>query len=84
MAMARMTPTLNRANPVVVTATAEQQAGWFKAQNRLAILSSNSSHGFAHLTHVALVGEQHSAEISARAIDDVVRSVRTGSPLATQ
>jgi pimeloyl-ACP methyl ester carboxylesterase len=69
---------------VVVTATDEQPSGWFTAQNRLTTLSSNTSHRFAHLTHSALLDEEHGARISVRAIDDVVKSLRTASPLATQ
>jgi hypothetical protein len=68
---------------VVLTATVGQQAGWAAAQDRLATLSSNSSHRLAHATHTALLDEQRRAEISVRAIDDVVQSVRTGAPVVT-
>ena len=69
---------------VVLTATVGQQSGWATAQDRLATLSSNSSHRFAHATHAALLDEQRGSVISVRAIDDVVQSVRTGSPVVTQ
>jgi pimeloyl-ACP methyl ester carboxylesterase len=69
---------------VVLTATTGQQAGWAAAQDRLAMLSSNSSHRLAHATHASLLDEQRSSKISIRAIDDVVKSVRTGSPVATR
>ncbi|HEV7649084.1 MAG TPA: alpha/beta hydrolase [Actinophytocola sp.] len=69
---------------VVVTATDDALEGWPAAQDRLAALSSNSSHRTAAVTHAALLDQQHGSQISARAIDDLVRSVRTGSPLATQ
>jgi hypothetical protein len=69
---------------VVLTATVGQQPGWATAQGRLATLSSNSSHRFAHATHAALLDEQRGSVISVRAIDDVVQSVHTGSPIVTQ
>jgi pimeloyl-ACP methyl ester carboxylesterase len=68
---------------VVLTASATVQTndGWSAAQDRMAALSANSSHRVADTTHAALLGEEHGAEISARAIDDVVQAVRSGSPL---
>jgi pimeloyl-ACP methyl ester carboxylesterase len=69
---------------VVLTATVGQQTGWAVAQDRLATLSSNSSHRFARSTHAGLLDEQRGSEISVRAIGDVVLSVRTGSPVVTQ
>jgi pimeloyl-ACP methyl ester carboxylesterase len=68
---------------VVVTATDGQQAGWSKAQDRLAALSTNTSHRFARVTHAGLIDERHGSEISVRAIDDAVASARTGSPVVT-
>jgi hypothetical protein len=50
----------------------------------LATLSSNSSHRFARSAHAGLLDEQRGSEISVRAIDDVVLSVRTGSPVMSQ
>ena len=69
---------------VVVTATEKMQAGWATAQDRLAGLSSNSSHRLTPATHSGLLDDRHSSPASVRAIIDVVRSVRTGSPLATR
>jgi pimeloyl-ACP methyl ester carboxylesterase len=68
---------------VVVTAAETQQGttGWPAAQDRLATLSSTSSHRLADITHVGLLDDPRGAGISARAITDVVRSVRTGAPL---
>jgi pimeloyl-ACP methyl ester carboxylesterase len=68
---------------VVVTAAETQQgvAGWPAAQDRLAALSSTSSHRLADTTHVGLLDDPRGADISGRAIADVVRSVRTGAPL---
>jgi pimeloyl-ACP methyl ester carboxylesterase len=71
---------------VVVTAAENQQgiAGWAAAQDRLAALSSTSSHRLADTTHVGLLDDPRGAAISGRAITDVVRSVRTGAPLPTR
>jgi pimeloyl-ACP methyl ester carboxylesterase len=69
---------------VTVTATNGALQGWPAAQDRLATLSSNSSHRAANVTHAALLDQHHGSQISTRAIDDVVQSVRTGSPPATQ
>ena len=54
---------------------------WAAAQDRMAALSRTSSHRTADATHVALLDEERGAGSSARAIDDVVRAVRTGAPL---
>jgi pimeloyl-ACP methyl ester carboxylesterase len=69
---------------VVVTASdnARSVRGWSAAQDRLATLSANSSHRVADATHVGLLDDQTAAAVSARAIDDAVRSARTGAPLA--
>jgi pimeloyl-ACP methyl ester carboxylesterase len=67
----------------VLTADLGQQAGWAAAQNRLATLSANSVHTTTHgATHQALLEDQRYATVSAQAIEAVVRSVRTGTPLA--
>jgi pimeloyl-ACP methyl ester carboxylesterase len=67
----------------VLTADVGQESDWPAAQNKLAALSTNSVHQTAHgATHAALVEERKYAAISSRAIDAVVRSVRTGDPLA--
>jgi pimeloyl-ACP methyl ester carboxylesterase len=66
----------------VLTADRGQQSGWSAAQDKLAGLSANSVHETAHgATHAALLDERRYAALSSRAIDAVVRSVRTGSPL---
>ena len=75
---------LNGRPLAVVTATDGQQAGWTTAQVRLAALSSNSSHRLAHTTHAGLLEEPSAAQISVRAVDDVVEAVRTRSPLVTR
>jgi pimeloyl-ACP methyl ester carboxylesterase len=65
---------------VVVTATdtMETTAGWATAQDQLAALSTNSSHRVATFTHSGLLDEADGADVSARAVDDVVHAVRTG------
>jgi len=67
----------------VVLTAAEHAADpeWLDAHNRMAALSTNSSHHTTDATHAALLDEEHGAQLSARAIDDVVQSARTGAPL---
>lgn len=67
----------------VLTADLGQQSGWTAAQNRLAALSTNSVHQTTHgATHAALLEDRNYAAVSSRAIQAVVRSVRTSGPLA--
>ena len=67
----------------VLTADIGQLSGWPAAQKRLAGLSTNSVQKTAHgATHAALLEDRNYAAVSSRAIDAVVRSVRTSSPLA--
>jgi pimeloyl-ACP methyl ester carboxylesterase len=67
----------------VLTADLGQQSGWPAAQNRLATLSTNSVHQTTNgATHAAFLEDRNYAAVSSRAIDAVVRSVRTGDPLA--
>jgi pimeloyl-ACP methyl ester carboxylesterase len=67
---------------VVVTATGGQrQAGWFAAQARLAELSGNSTHRFSTATHTGLLFDERDAAVSATAVTDVVRAVRTDTPV---
>jgi pimeloyl-ACP methyl ester carboxylesterase len=75
--------TLGSTPLVVLTTTESLQMinGWSTAQDRMAALSTNSSHQVADETHAGLLGEVHAAAISTRAIDDVVQAVRSGAPL---
>jgi hypothetical protein len=68
---------------VVLTASESVQTinGWTAAQDRMAALSTNSSHLAADSTHVGLLANEQGAGMSADAIDDVVQAVMTGSPL---
>jgi hypothetical protein len=52
---------------------------WAAAHNRMAALSTNSSRRAADTTHGGLLDEEHGADLSARAIDDVVRAARSGT-----
>jgi pimeloyl-ACP methyl ester carboxylesterase len=70
--------------PLAVVTTSESLQmipGWSAVQDRLAALSSTSSHRVVESTHVALLDEEHGAAASTRAIDAVVQAVRTGAPL---
>ena len=67
----------------VVTASEGQQSGWSAAQDRLATLSTNSLHRVVAASHQSLLVDESDSAFSARAIADVVRSVRTRSPLPT-
>ena len=67
----------------VVTAGTGSDAAWFVAQDRMAALSTNSAHRVIQsASHQALVAEPDGAAATARAILDVVASVRSGEPLA--
>ena len=65
----------------VVTAAEGQQAGWGAAQDRLATLSTNRLHRVVPATHASLLLDESDSAYSARAVADVVRSVRTRSAL---
>jgi pimeloyl-ACP methyl ester carboxylesterase len=69
--------------PLVVLTAAGPHADqlWADAQNRMAELSTNSSHRQTDAPHAGLLDEEDGAATSAHAIDDVVRAVRTGTDL---
>ena len=60
----------------------DAQAGWLPLQDRLAKLSTNSSHRVVPSTHIALVTDQTAAQTSIQAIRDVVRAVRCNATVA--
>jgi pimeloyl-ACP methyl ester carboxylesterase len=70
--------------PLMVLTAAGHDADrdWADAQNRMAVLSTNSSHRQADATHAGLLDEEQGAKQSTHAIDDVVRAARTGATLA--
>ena len=65
----------------MVTATQDALAGWLPLQDRMATLSTNSSHRVVPYTHDALVTDQTAAQTSIHAIRDVVHAVRSNVPL---
>jgi pimeloyl-ACP methyl ester carboxylesterase len=67
--------------PLVVLTAAEHVAvpEWAAAHDRMAGLSTNGSHRDAEATHAGLLDQEHGAQLSARAIDDVVQAARSGS-----
>ena len=67
---------------VVVTADTGNAAGWEQAQDRMATLSTNSSHRVANATtHESLLYDEADSAVASQAIQDVVESVRTAQPL---
>jgi pimeloyl-ACP methyl ester carboxylesterase len=80
---ARALTSLGSTPLVVLTAAGhDRDPSWLAAQDRMAALSTDTSHRMADATHAGLLDEEQGAEQSARAIGDVVDAVRTGSPLA--
>jgi pimeloyl-ACP methyl ester carboxylesterase len=68
---------------VVLTAGAGSDATHDAAQNKLAALSTNSSHRVVNgASHPALIYNEHYARATTEAILDVVSSVRNNQPLA--
>jgi hypothetical protein len=67
---------------VVVTADTGNAAGWKQAQDRMATLSTNSSHRVANATtHESLLYDEADSAQAIQAIRDVITAVRTGRPL---
>ena len=67
---------------VVVTADTGNAAGWEQAQDRMAALSTNSSHRVAKdTTHASLLYDETDAAQASQAVHDVIESVRTARPL---
>jgi pimeloyl-ACP methyl ester carboxylesterase len=70
---------------VVVTADTGNAAGWEQAQDRMATLSTNSSHRVAKATtHESLLYDETDAAQASQAIHDVVAAVRSSQPLASR
>jgi pimeloyl-ACP methyl ester carboxylesterase len=81
LAQARTVQNLGDRPLVVVTAAHDALVGWLPLQDRLARLSTNSSHRVVPYTHGALVTEYTAAQASSRAICDVVHAVRFTIPV---
>jgi pimeloyl-ACP methyl ester carboxylesterase len=77
--------TFGRKPLAVLTATESlrKTTGWSAAQNRLAALSGNSTHRVISTTHAGLLEDERASGAAVLAITDVVRAVRTPSPLPT-
>jgi len=81
LAQARSFENLGDRPLVVVTATRDALAGWLPLQDRMARLSTNSSHRLVPYTHDALVTDRTAAEASTQAIRDVVHAARFATAL---
>jgi pimeloyl-ACP methyl ester carboxylesterase len=81
LAQARSFQNLGDRPLVVVTATRDALAGWLPLQDRMARLSTNSSHRLVPYTHDALVTDRTAAEASTQAIRDVVYAARFATAL---
>jgi pimeloyl-ACP methyl ester carboxylesterase len=67
---------------VVVTADTGNPPGWEQAQDKMATLSTNSSHRVAKDTiHKTLLHDETDSAAAIQAIHDVIESVRTSLPL---
>lgn len=69
--------------PLAVLTTSESLtgAGWEGAQDELAALSTNRVHRTVDSTHAGLIEDNAPAAASARAVNEVLSAVRTGTPL---
>ena len=81
LAQARSFQNLGDRPLVVVTAARDAETGWLPLQDKLATLSTNSSHRVVPYTHDALVTDQTAAQTSIGAVRDVVHAVRFTMPL---
>ncbi|WP_448618651.1 alpha/beta fold hydrolase [Geodermatophilus sp. URMC 65] len=82
LTQARALTTLGATPLVVLTAAgAENDPARLAGQERMAALSTNSSHRHADAGHGALLDEERGATGSVQAVEDVVRAVRAGAPL---
>jgi len=81
LAQARSFQNLGDRPLVVVTAERDALAGWMPLQDRMATLSTNSSHRVVPYTHDAVVTDQAAARMSSLAIRDVVHAIRCAAPL---
>lgn len=81
LAQARSVQSLGDRPLVVVTASQHALAGWLPLQDRMATLSTDSSHRIVPHTHDALITDQMAARTSIQAIHDVVQAVRSNATL---
>ncbi|MCU1677504.1 MAG: alpha/beta hydrolase fold protein [Frankiales bacterium] len=64
---------------VTSTESASTTAGWTEAQNRMASLSTRSTHIVVDETHARLLSHEAAAEVSADAIINVAKDVRASA-----
>ena len=76
LAQARSFQNLGERPLVVVTAARDASVGWLPLQDKMATLSTNSSHRVVPFTHESLINDQAGARTSEQAIRDVVAAVR--------
>jgi pimeloyl-ACP methyl ester carboxylesterase len=82
LSQARGLSTLGSTPLLVLTAAGhDADPVWAGAQNRMAALSTNSSHRQADAAHAGLLEEEDGAATSVQAIVDTVQAARTGAPL---
>jgi pimeloyl-ACP methyl ester carboxylesterase len=81
LAQARSSQDLGDRPLVVVTAARDALAGWLPLQDKMATLSTNSSHRIVPYTHDSLITDQTAAQTSINAIRDVIHSVRFATAL---
>jgi pimeloyl-ACP methyl ester carboxylesterase len=81
LAQARSFQNLGDRPLVVVTAAQDAPTGWLPLQDKMATLSTNSSHRVVPYTHDALITDETAAQTSIQAVRDVVSAVRSNSPL---
>jgi pimeloyl-ACP methyl ester carboxylesterase len=66
---------------LTATETLHDTDGWAAAQDRLAALSTNSSHHIVEATHEGVLDDEQAAGASVATITAVVTAVRTGNPV---
>jgi len=76
LAQARSFQSLGGRPLIVVTAAVNALAGWMPLQERMATLSTNSSHRVLQVVHDAVVTDRVASQTSAQAIRDVIHAVR--------
>ena len=69
--------------PLAVVTAGKSEPSWLKRQDKLATLSSNSTHRVVEgATHTSLLYERSDSQATSAAIVEVVAAVRNDRPLA--
>ena len=71
-------------HPLAVITASENLTtdGWAEEQDRLADLSSDSTHRVVQASHTGLLEDASGAKVSSEAISSVVRAVASASPVS--